>query len=108
LDLKISADSYYYYDFPFSLETYIDGHWYYVVTLYSVFRMIDYENTIYPGVVGSWEISPSDYAGTLPPGQYRLVREFFEYDPEASDPVGNIAGTEFIDRVFAGIEFTVI
>jgi len=107
--VTVSADGCYYYASPFDLDVLIDGVWYYICSLQSVFGD-DYDEatdmSIEPGVVRYHDVNPALYIGVLPVGEYRLVREFLLY--ESSEAVAARDRNRPLAREFAIAEFKVV
>ena|GEM_PF-2209467 len=108
LDVTISAVDYYGYDYAFDLEVRIDGRWYLVGRPFSMIAAENdegYDGTVGPDMVRHQVLNPSQYVGTLPTGEYRLVREFNLYDHGVAATSGGAA--QVLAREYAAVEFSV-
>ena len=83
LEFMIAADSYYVYDDSFNIEVLLDEKWYRIPFVPNMGFLFGYAVDADTAIEDrSHTISPVLYAGVLPAGQYRLLKEFMLVDPD--------------------------
>jgi len=100
LDFTIKADRNYSYGEVYTVEVLLNGTWYGIPYASGAFNSLGY--SIGLGEEKSHTCTPVFAYGILPPGQYRLIKEFDLSGPESPEGMPTTLAKEF-----AAVEFTV-
>jgi hypothetical protein len=104
----IAADDYYAFGEYYTVEVLLEGKWYSIPLAYGLFNDIGYSVDPETEEAGrTYSCNPVFACGILPAGQYRMIKEFTLFDPEARGAGLDTYPTTYLAREFAIAEFTV-